>query len=209
MKRSDEKLTKNGKLNDKNENKKNFDTENTESLNGKLDHARSVRKRGGSPSQERGSKRPFTKISNTLSRGSSALKSAPFTNATRKTTYNLDLPVASDQSRTTAGRITATTTESTLSSPSGSYNTLVDMTYSEPTCPDQLVDSGSDIDTTFQAAQSTTNMSLRPLIYMPLTLLEQSNTCLMTILNNKRKVKRAVELGTINCVGELPSMLGV
>ena len=83
------------------------------------------------------------------------------------------------------------------------------MTYSEPTCPDQLVDSGSDIDTTFQAAQSTTNMSLRQLIYMPLTLLEQSNTCLMTFLNNRRKVKRAVELGTINSVGELPSMLGV
>jgi len=38
---------------------------------------------------------------------------------------------------------------------------------------------------------------------MPLSVLEQSNTYLMTILNNRRKIKRAVDLSAINNVSEL------
>jgi len=102
---------------------------------------------------------------------------------------------------------TAQFTKSARSSPDISFNMSEDMTQSESKHQHTIADSeNAKLSPTEQ--KKILGVSLSPFKYMPLSLFEQSNTCLMTSLNNRRRIKRSVELSAINSVSELPKDVG-
>ena len=113
-----------------------------------------------------------------------------------------DTSASSGQSSILLPHSASPSTSATQSTLSASFKLLEDTNQSTPGHQHTI---SNGVSARMPQAEENTilNVPLRPLIYMPLSVLEQSNTYLMTILNNRRKIKRAVDLSAINNVSEL------